>query len=643
MLVFVIARVRCWAVVAYVFVCVIGFFIGALPLSAQRVPIVHSVSVTHSRPRLPRSGLERSWLLPLHVPVSLEQISREVLVEEGKELDAGDCLFTARQLWQTGLFSQVRVRVDTVRGSKAEDGATVMLELRDRLTAAPYLAFASGGGVASMGVGLDAVNLGGVGVSLDATLRYRTVNDIGWEGSLSLMQYRLWFDPELRGTLHLTSNRLRSSQLLAFDVPLDRTNDWFAAGVRLFHAAGNDVLYRSTTSASLLLVEPSNARTTPFSSGGGEVHFTMFGRYWEQDFSMTLLGGWQGAVREAEALRRPLDNTAYVLGSIAVPITDEANHEYSRGLWEHEMERVPPAQRNLYASGFLARLTTGLVSPTLNRLEDSLGRRASTRFAFGAAIGGGGFVRGGTYLFATTELGWIGRENPSQLGWVNGEMNVKVAIPFFPRPLPSALPSVSQPSVSQHPPSPQRSRLPGDTAANFTSSTLPTPPTSADWPCVLAMQASLMAFGDGGTRNFSQMIVGGERFLRGYAANAFVGTGRWSWTAELRNIPIARVGDYALTGTVFWDAAGTWDYTKVFNVTWSLQQSGGQSFGAGLRLHYPSLVGGTGLLRLDIAYNTTAGRVGQIILSTQEAFSLFGALDRAAPPELWSEQRFVEQ
>jgi hypothetical protein len=557
---------------------------------------------------LPRKGLEREILLPLHIPVGTDLITRELLFEEGDALVLDDCFSTARQIWKTGLFSHVRLRADSID----EMTTDIKLELRDRLSAAPYLALQSGGGVAGVGAGVDAVNIGGVRVALDAALRYRTVNSIGWEGTLMLTQDRLWFDSELRGTLRLASNRLRSEQSLRVEVPLDRTSEWFAGGFHLFHAAGNDVVYRSVTGAtvaatsagtSFLLADASNARTTPFASGGAEAYFTMFGRYWEQDFSMTLLAGWQGAARESATFRRPLDNAAYFLGSLLLPITDEESIKYSHGLWEREMETLPPAQRSLYVPGFVGRSTIGM-----NVLSgaDSLARGVRSQGAFGVTLGGGGFLQSGTYLFALAGLHLIGWERPSPLIWGNGEIQFKMALPLV------------------------QSSLQADSTASVP-------------PPLLTVQASLLGAGRTGQTGFSQIIVDNERFLRGYAANAFVGDGRWSWQMEVRNLPIAQVGRYALTGTLFWDIAGAWGAATTFNIGRSLAQSGGQSFGAGLRLRYPSLTGGLGLLRLDLAYNTSAGRLGQIILSTQEAFSLFGAMERAGSPEIWSERRFVEQ
>jgi hypothetical protein len=135
-------------------------------------------------------------------------------------------------------------------------------------------------------------------------------------------------------------------------------------------------------------------------------------------------------------------------------------------------------------------------------------------------------------------------------------------------------------------------------------------------------------------------IVDNDYGVRGYGANTVLGyTNKWVFNAELRGLPIGNVGQYKLTGTIFYDIGYTHGELDTPRAV-----IGGISYGAGVRLHYPAILssnGADGVLRLDVAFVPQIGRFGQIILSTKEAFTLFDNFP-ARQERLIGTRRFVE-
>jgi hypothetical protein len=136
----------------------------------------------------------------------------------------------------------------------------------------------------------------------------------------------------------------------------------------------------------------------------------------------------------------------------------------------------------------------------------------------------------------------------------------------------------------------------------------------------------------GGFAQFDGTVGG----VRGYGANTLISSyGGFLGNFELRGLPLANFGSYTLSSTLFFDFALGLKNENISNSS---------SFGAGLRLKYPALLssnGTEGVLRLDLAFVPELGRLGQVIISTREAFTLFDDFP-ARQQRLIATQRFVE-
>jgi hypothetical protein len=114
--------------------------------------------------------------------------------------------------------------------------------------------------------------------------------------------------------------------------------------------------------------------------------------------------------------------------------------------------------------------------------------------------------------------------------------------------------------------------------------------------------------------------------LRGYSLYGLFGDNKLAFNLDYRLFPVATLLGFRLGLVGFYDVGAVWQQGEGFGET-----RFHNSAGLGLRIGSAAGRIGQGMFRFDLAYNFDERRVAQIIFSTDEAFSVFGALDYQPP------------
>jgi len=557
-----------------------------LTVFAQRR--IRSLIIEERPAALLRSPVWKPFVRMTAVAVPQELIRQELLFQEGEysalaKLRAMPA--SERALLHTGLFDTVAIALRHLNDNESD----AIISMQNRINLAPYAIVESGGGVATFGAGVDAVNVLGQGLAVQGSVRYQEENALGWQADLVLEQWRLPFATDVSAWLRLSANRVRSEQELRLYQPYLWQQDWYV-GLAAYNATGGEFIYAQandgkTSSAAALM--PSAERWL-------QGFVSVRGQYWETDFRLTASAKIQSAERAESRLYRFSDNTTQAFLALDAQSRTTSFQAAPAHLPEL-LKHLPVREAAAFCTGAFGGATVGFFA-------DNTGKRGITEI-YSLWAAGSVFADRNTYLFGSVFLyGRIGSEqwqpNSNHHGLVSG---IDALLKF---------------NV-------------------FVNSSI-----------TLALQADISSPPFVGFRQLTADTFTG---LRGYAPNALAGYRRFVWNAELRGIPIAVVGQYALSGTLFWDAvliqSGNWGLSGLSGLLPSAPPvnavlTSGQSFGAGVRLHYPSLTGRTSVVRVDVAYNSTLQRVAQVVISTQEAFPLFGSHQETLP-ELWRER--VEQ
>lgn len=130
--------------------------------------------------------------------------------------------------------------------------------------------------------------------------------------------------------------------------------------------------------------------------------------------------------------------------------------------------------------------------------------------------------------------------------------------------------------------------------------------------------------------NYRQLLLDNENGVRGFKLNQLRGDNRIYNNTELRwypddlNLIIYKVGAVA-----FWDAGTVWNRNRPFSSTqWK------NSAGVGLRFYSDANGEVFSCFRLDLAFDLTDKKFGEIIFSTNQAFSAFG-IHAFDPPKVF--------
>lgn len=131
---------------------------------------------------------------------------------------------------------------------------------------------------------------------------------------------------------------------------------------------------------------------------------------------------------------------------------------------------------------------------------------------------------------------------------------------------------------------------------------------------------------------FRQMILDNEAGLRGFSANGFAGDDRLLFSADIETPRVAGTSVVGLSLAVFADAGAV---SRSTGRPLSLRFTGTEHLsgvvGMGLRLRYPSLLGGESVIRIDIPYHTRDRQFTQIVLSLSEAIPFLTRLRYTVP------------
>lgn len=115
-----------------------------------------------------------------------------------------------------------------------------------------------------------------------------------------------------------------------------------------------------------------------------------------------------------------------------------------------------------------------------------------------------------------------------------------------------------------------------------------------------------------------QLVLDNKTGLRGYQLNEIVGDNRIISNIEFRFFPDIPVWIFNLSGTAFWDCGSAWRQDFAIDKTrWH------HSLGFGIRIHDMKSSGTKGIFRIDFAFNMDEKRFGEIILTSDQLFSVF--------------------
>jgi hypothetical protein len=114
--------------------------------------------------------------------------------------------------------------------------------------------------------------------------------------------------------------------------------------------------------------------------------------------------------------------------------------------------------------------------------------------------------------------------------------------------------------------------------------------------------------------------------LRGYPRNLLYGDNRMVLNAEYRLNPVMKILMFQIGAAAFYDVGSVWNQGEHLG-----DLKFHSSAGIGIRIANRRGEFDKGLLRVDLAYNFDTRRIAQVIISSQEAFDIFGTLDYRPP------------
>ncbi len=114
-----------------------------------------------------------------------------------------------------------------------------------------------------------------------------------------------------------------------------------------------------------------------------------------------------------------------------------------------------------------------------------------------------------------------------------------------------------------------------------------------------------------------QLVLDNDAGLRGYSANEVSGDNRIVGNLELRFFPDWGISFLRISAAAFFDIGTAWNQeTHLFNTQWH------KSLGIGIRIHNLKSSADNEVIRFDFAFNFSKGKIGEIIISSGQLFSL---------------------
>lgn len=196
----------------------------------------------------------------LHTITKPYVIEDELLFRKDDDLTEQTILETERNLRQTGLFTEVRIELD----STGFDYYDVYVVTKDRWSLTPSILYGTGGGISEYGGRLSEKNILGTGNRVEFEGLYRNENDIKWQGYAALEMPRV-FRSDFSLFASLRANRFRTDQNINFIDPYRNTQDLLSYGMMLQNSFGSDFLYLNNLDTAILL---------PFQERVGQAYFS---------------------------------------------------------------------------------------------------------------------------------------------------------------------------------------------------------------------------------------------------------------------------------------------------------------------------------------------------------------------------------
>ncbi|MBS1561351.1 MAG: hypothetical protein JSS89_07075 [Bacteroidetes bacterium] len=354
------------------FSCTILFLLSVLPAASQ--PYIRSITVDRRDVFDPRHSdwfFGADWANAIHTLTREYYVEDELLFEEGDELDTVSIMETERILRKTGLFSLVRVKIDTV----SEDSVDITLLTQDRWSFRPAVLFGTGGGASNIGVKIEEGNVAGTGTDALLSGVYKTENDIGWEGMASVGQRRL-FRTEIGLYASILANRIKTEQSVTFIKQFRTMATPTSWSVALQNSFGSDFIYDRGVPTSLAPFHLQRASAW---------HAWAYG---ERDrLFFTVFGSIEDIQRASPNLRQAFDNTGRVLVAFS-----SIRQEYKRSVGLNGFETEDVQARGAWGSAILGRIF-------------SLGKDGESMWYVGGMAEQSGYVGKDVYLFGRLGAG----------------------------------------------------------------------------------------------------------------------------------------------------------------------------------------------------------------------------------------------
>lgn len=179
-----------------------------------------------------------SILNGLHTVTKDYIIEQELRFKVDEKLDYFSVFESERNLRATGLFTYVKIEVDTV-GSNFVD---IIINTKDKFSTQPAVLFGAEGGAESYGAMLNETNLLGHNWQLDLEYLKLTENDIGNQGRFLLKKQR-FLNYNFDVFTQVSANRFKTNQEFQLSKPFRNYYDKHSWNINVINKFGEDFIY----------------------------------------------------------------------------------------------------------------------------------------------------------------------------------------------------------------------------------------------------------------------------------------------------------------------------------------------------------------------------------------------------------------
>jgi len=246
---------------------------------------------------------DRDWffgaplLNALHTKTQSYVIEDELLFRRDDIIDEDYLLETERNLRATGLFTKVKIEIDSVKDNTYD----IFVVTKDRWSLYPSILFGTGGGATNYGGRLQEFNLFGTGTYIGGDILHRGESEIGWQGLFQLSQRRL-FRSSISLNFSLLANQYRTGQNLELAKHYLALDDRFSYGIASVNQFGKDFLFYNDGGLQLAQLDET-------------IITSWFSRAWWRDDRVffTAMTEYHRADRGEDKYNRAFDNSGKIL------------------------------------------------------------------------------------------------------------------------------------------------------------------------------------------------------------------------------------------------------------------------------------------------------------------------------------------